>query len=141
MAHLWTGNFMKLWLKIGQKMNYTNLLILVAVVYSSYMGLLKSGAEATNWNIQKVLQSAFQILHDSPARQEDYESVTGSKKSPLFFCATRFVFCWHAENIRYRPISCIAFVNIFWRTVEKETIILHSIWLSTVQKCKQDCIE
>ena len=58
-------------------------------------GAFKSEAEATNWNIKKVLQSAFQILHDSPARWEDYESVTGSKKYPLFFCATRFVFCSH----------------------------------------------
>ena len=35
----------------------------------SYTGLLKSGAEATNWNIKKVLQSPFQILHGSPARR------------------------------------------------------------------------
>ena len=60
-------------------------------------GAFKSGSEATNWNIKKVLRSAFLILHDSPARWEDYESVTGSKKYPLFFCATRFVFCSHTE--------------------------------------------
>ena len=90
-------------------------------------GVFKSGAETTNWNINKVLRSAFQILHDPPARQEDYESVTGSKKYPLFFCATRFVFCSHTENIMYRPIPCHAFVNIFGRTVPKESPILYSI--------------
>ena len=90
-------------------------------------GAFKSDAEATNWNIKKVLQSAFQILHDSPARREDYESVTGSKKYPLFFCATRFVFCSHTENIMYRPIPCNAFLNIFGRTVQKESTILYSI--------------
>ena len=52
-------------------------------------GAFKSGAEMTNWNIKQVLKGAFQILHDTPARREDYESVTGSIIYPLFFCATR----------------------------------------------------
>ena len=30
-------------------------------------------------------------LHESPARREDFESVTGINKYPLFFCSTRWV--------------------------------------------------
>ena len=52
-------------------------------------GAFKTGVEATNWNIKKILRSAFYILHDSPARREDYESVTGCSKNPLNFCATK----------------------------------------------------
>ena len=52
-------------------------------------GTFKTGVEATNWNIKKTLRGAFCILHDSPARREDYESVTGCSKYPLNFCATR----------------------------------------------------
>ena len=54
-------------------------------------GAFKSGAEATDWNIKKTLRGSFQILHDSPARREDYESVTGCNQYPLFYCATRYV--------------------------------------------------
>ena len=52
-------------------------------------GAFQTGVDATNWNIKKTLHSAFYILHDSPERPEDYESVTGSSKYPLNFCATR----------------------------------------------------
>ena len=37
----------------------------------------------------KNLHGAFYILHDAPARREDYKSVTGCSKYPLNFCATR----------------------------------------------------
>ena len=46
----------------------------------------KSGTEATNWNIKKVLQSAFQILHNSPARREDYESNRKQKVPTVLLC-------------------------------------------------------
>ena len=39
-------------------------------------GAFKTGAESTDWKIKKILNPAFQILHDSPARHEDYKSVT-----------------------------------------------------------------
>ena len=52
-------------------------------------GALKTGAEKANWKIKETLKEAFQVLHDTPARREDYESVTGSTIYPLYFCATR----------------------------------------------------
>ena len=30
-------------------------------------------------------------MHDTPARRDDYLSITGSSKFPLFFCATRWI--------------------------------------------------
>ena len=50
--------------------------------------LVKTGAEKTGWNVKVLLKGSFQILHDTPARREDYEKVAGSNKHPLFFCAT-----------------------------------------------------
>ena len=34
------------------------------------------------------LKSCYQILHDSPARRDDYISITKSTKFPLAFCST-----------------------------------------------------
>ena len=48
-------------------------------------------AETTGWNIKKLLKSAYQILKDSPARREDYISVTGSNNFPQQFCSTKYV--------------------------------------------------
>ena len=52
-------------------------------------GAFKTGAESTDWKIKKILKAAFQILPDSPARREDYKSITGCDLHPLNFCATR----------------------------------------------------
>ena len=49
----------------------------------------KTGAESIDWKMKKMLKAAFQILHDSPARREDYKSTTGCDLHPLHFCATR----------------------------------------------------
>ena len=49
----------------------------------------RSGVEATEWSIKKILTGSYYVLHDSPARREDYQEVTGSNKFPLNFCGTR----------------------------------------------------
>ena len=38
-----------------------------------------------------ILQQDFTTLHDTPVRREDYISITGEGRFPLFFCATRWV--------------------------------------------------
>jgi len=53
-------------------------------------GALKTATESTTWNIKETLKGCWQILHESPARREDYESITGQAIYPLFFCATRW---------------------------------------------------
>ena len=41
--------------------------------------------------MKAILKGAFTILHDTPARREDYISITGEERFPLFFCASRWV--------------------------------------------------
>ena len=48
-------------------------------------GAFKTGAKNTKWNINQKLKRAFQVFHDSPARRDDFESVTGTKVYALFF--------------------------------------------------------
>ena len=38
--------------------------------------------------IKEILKGGFQLFHNSPERREDYESVSGSTKYPLFYIAT-----------------------------------------------------
>ena len=49
----------------------------------------KTGLEKLEWGLKKFFKAAYTILHDSPGCREDYESVTGSSKYLLNFCATR----------------------------------------------------
>ena len=55
------------------------------------LGAFKTGAENTKWNIKQVLKGAYEVFDDSPARRDDFESVTGTKVYPFFFCVTRQV--------------------------------------------------
>ena len=52
---------------------------------------LKTGAESTGRGIKKLLKGAYQIFHDSPARREDFLTVTNTNQFPQSFCATGFV--------------------------------------------------
>ena len=54
-------------------------------------GSFKNGETSTQWGLKKVLKAAYYILHDSPARRDDYNSISGSTVYPLNFCATRWV--------------------------------------------------
>ena len=52
---------------------------------------LETGVTKSGWNLKKLLKGAHRILHDTPARREDYFNITGSTKYPLPFVATRWV--------------------------------------------------
>ena len=54
-------------------------------------GSVKTAFDKSNMKIKETLKGGFQLLHNSPARREDYESVSGSTKYPLYYCATRWV--------------------------------------------------
>ena len=51
----------------------------------------KTGTESTGWRMKKILKGAYQIFHDSPARREDFFTVTNTNQFPQNFCAARFV--------------------------------------------------
>ena len=54
-------------------------------------GAFKAAIESTTWNIKGTLKGCWQILHESLARRQDYETVAGATKYSLFFCATSWV--------------------------------------------------
>ena len=54
-------------------------------------GGFKTGEMKSEFGVSKVLKGAFQLLHDTPARREDYEAVTSSTAYPLSFCGTQWV--------------------------------------------------
>ena len=54
-------------------------------------GSFKTGIEKSEWEMKSLMKASFNILHDSSARQDDYESVTKSSKFPLLFCAVRWI--------------------------------------------------
>ena len=58
----------------------------------SVHGSMKTGEITSKWGLKKIVKSAYTIMHDSPARREDYVSVSGSKLYPLSFCATQYGF-------------------------------------------------
>ena len=52
-------------------------------------GAFTTEAESTSWDIRKTLHGSYQILHDSPASRDDFETITASDIYPFNFCATR----------------------------------------------------
>ena len=54
-------------------------------------GAFYTGCRTTDWNIDGILRALYYLFEDSPARREDYTSVTESTVFPLNFCATRWV--------------------------------------------------
>ena len=65
-------------------------------------GTFQSGSENIGWRIKKILKGVYQLFHDSPARREDYENVTGSTTYALAFCSTRLV---ESMKVASRAIS------------------------------------
>ena len=58
----------------------------------SINGSVKNGFKTEYMkNVKKVLTGVFQLLNSSPARRDDYQSITGSTTFALFFCATHWV--------------------------------------------------
>ena len=53
----------------------------------------KNGAENTDWALKKTLKGSYQIFHNSPARREDFQTITSVNDFPQSFCATRSVLC------------------------------------------------
>ena len=47
------------------------------------------GKKKSGWSLKKLLKGAYYVLHNSPARREDCESITGFNSYPLSFCSTR----------------------------------------------------
>ena len=49
----------------------------------------KTGAQASEWNVEEVLSSLYWLFVDSPASKEDLTEITRSSTFPLKFCRHR----------------------------------------------------
>ena len=49
----------------------------------------ETGAESTDWELKKILKGT--LLHDLPARRDDYISLTGSNTFPSYLCGIRWI--------------------------------------------------
>ena len=79
---------------------------------------MKTGEQSTDWKLKKVLRALHQILHDSPARRNDYADVTGSSRFPLPFCGTRWI---EDEQVAVRAIEIwydVCQLWTFWQSVK-----------------------
>ena len=52
-------------------------------------GSFSRGERKSRWSLKNFLKGVSYVPHNSPARREDYEKVTGSNSYPLSFCSTR----------------------------------------------------
>ena len=68
-----------------------NLKLLSEVQNECQKNKLSSLIDIGSWDLHKILKGASKLLHDSPARQEDYSNLTGSDEYRLQFCGTRWV--------------------------------------------------
>ena len=59
--------------------------------FSSLIDIGSCNLHLSSWDLHKILKGSFKLLHDSPARREDYVNLTGSDEYPLQFCGTRWV--------------------------------------------------
>ena len=55
-------------------------------------GALHTGEIKSELDLKHILKGSYEMLHDSPARREDYECVASSKIYPLSFCSTQCVY-------------------------------------------------
>ena len=77
----------------------------------------KGGAKKSGWQIPQFLKALHTLCHETPARREDYETVTSSDVFPLKYCAHRWV-----ENVLVveRAISMLPFIKMYITEVKNK---------------------
>ena len=78
----------------------------------------RAGVVATNWQLDNYLTSLYWLLHDVPARREDYESAAGQNAQyPLRFCKHRWL---ENVSVAQRAIDVLPSVRTFVKASRKE---------------------
>ena len=101
-------------------------------------GAFCTGAQSTGWKLDGFLRALWYLFHDSPARREDYTTLTESTTFPLKFCATRWV---EDEKIAQRALEIWPNVEKYMKHVLKGQFKSKqptSASFSTIQKAIQD---
>lgn len=80
-------------------------------------GAFQTGAKASGFDINHLLTSLYYLFHDSPARREDYSTITKAEVFPKKFCAHRWV-----ENgpVAERALEIWKHVQKYVRSVKKK---------------------
>ena len=65
-------------------------------------GALRTGVQKTKWSIDGILRALYNLFNDSPAKREDYKTITGSDIFPLQFCGHRWL---EDKKVAERAIS------------------------------------
>ena len=89
MDHQLTGSSLRCYIKITEKMSKKELMN-VELWSLHIKHALKTAAESARWNIKPVFKGIFTILHDTPARGENYIAITEEERSSFFFCEAQW---------------------------------------------------
>ena len=104
MVHTTANDLLQQFTNITEAMNYSSIINLSmdgsSVIHKFYRDLKEYREkeklpEMTSFRtcaeMEVLLKSCYQVLHDSPAPRDDYVSIKKSNKFPLAFCCTRWV--------------------------------------------------
>ena len=83
------------------------------------LNFFKEGAKESGWQIPQFPKALHMLFHETPARQEDYETVTSSDEFPLKYCAHRWV-----ENVPVveRAINMLPFIKMYTTEVKNKKL-------------------
>ena len=98
-----------------------------------------AGCQATHWKIDGLLRALWYLFHDSPARRDDYTTVTGSTVFPLKFCSTRWI---EDDRVAERALEVWPNVEKYIQHVSKEPKSKQptSASFSTIEKATKDVL-
>ena len=54
-------------------------------------GTFRSGAQKTKWGIDSILKALYKLFDESPAKREDYSTITESNNFRLPLCGNRWM--------------------------------------------------
>ena len=66
--------------------DYPNIIDIGSCSLHVVHGAFKSGIEATNWDLKKIMKVMWKIFDDSPARRDIYIKICEVNKFPLRYC-------------------------------------------------------
>ncbi|XP_076454410.1 uncharacterized protein LOC143289296 [Babylonia areolata] len=81
----------------------------------------RSGCEASKWDIESFLASAYTLFKDRPARREDFVTVTGSTILPAKFCTHRWL---ENKSVATRAIEMIGDLKKFVKAAVDKHVTL-----------------
>ena len=81
----------------------------------------RRGCDATPWDIESFLSSSYTLFKDSPARREDFITITGSTSFPSKFCSHRWL---ENMSVARRAIEMLPDLKKFVRAAVEKRITL-----------------